>query len=88
MVERAHAILKGRFRRLKYLDQKDITTMTSTVITACIIHNLCIMSNDELVKVMEVGDGNVPQMMTNVHNYDPNAQQAGACKILQIAHNL
>lgn len=46
------------------------------------------MSNDELEHVMELDVGDVPQIMANVHNYDADAQLAGACKRLQIAHNL
>ena len=59
LVERAFALLKNRFRRLKYLDQKDVTTMISTIITACVIHNLCIMSNDELDGNFVMYDGDI-----------------------------
>jgi hypothetical protein len=88
LIEIAFAILKNRFRRLKYVYHKDIATMTSTVITACIMHNRCIMSNDELDEILDGGDGKVPHMQPNLQNYNADSQEDGARKRLQIARNL
>ena len=45
-IERAFGLLKGRFRRLKYLDQENVETMTNTIAAACCLHNICIMQED------------------------------------------
>jgi hypothetical protein len=87
-VERAFAVLKGRFPRLKYINQKDIETMIATILTACVIHNICIWNNDELEDALSVVDEVVPQIQPNAQNYDGNAQQEGACKRLRIARTL
>ena len=54
--------------------------MISTIITACVIHNLCIMSNDELDGNFVMYDGDIPQLQPHVQNYDANAQQDGHVK--------
>lgn len=47
MIERAFALLKGRFRRLKFLDM-NIDEMIPPVIIACtVLHNICLDSIDE-----------------------------------------
>lgn len=51
-VEIAIGMLKGRFRRLKFVESNDITKVCSVVISACILHNICIL-NDDLVDVLE-----------------------------------
>ena len=45
-IERAFGLLKGRFRRLKYLDQENVETMTNTIAAACCLHNICIIQED------------------------------------------
>lgn len=45
-IERAFALLFGRFRRLKYLDMNRHDFIPATVLAACVIHNLCINSDD------------------------------------------
>lgn len=47
MIERAFALLKGRFRRLKFLDM-NIDKMIPYVIIACtVLHNICLDGIDE-----------------------------------------
>lgn len=45
-IERAFGLLKGRFRRLKYIDQENVETMTNTIAAACCLHNICIIQED------------------------------------------
>lgn len=45
-IERAFAFLKGRFRRLKYVDQLDAETVSYTTVAACCLHNICILQDD------------------------------------------
>ncbi|XP_011859149.1 PREDICTED: putative nuclease HARBI1 [Vollenhovia emeryi] len=46
-VERAFGYLKGRFRRLKFLELLDIQFIPKLVTAACIMHNVAIKENDE-----------------------------------------
>lgn len=39
VIERAFALLKGKFRRLKYLDINNIESVPDIIITACTLHN-------------------------------------------------
>ncbi|XP_062588208.1 putative nuclease HARBI1 [Saccostrea cucullata] len=45
-VERAIGHLKGRFRRLQNLHVGSVTHMCNLVISACILHNMCIICDD------------------------------------------
>lgn len=47
-VERAFALLKGRFRRLKYLDMKHLEDVVQVVMTCCIFHNICLMNDTDV----------------------------------------
>lgn len=46
VIERAFALLFGRFRRLKYLDMNRADLQVETVIACCILHNLSIAELD------------------------------------------
>ena len=50
-IERAFSHLKGRWRRLKYLDMSDIERVPRVIIACCVLHNICIKTQDELVDV-------------------------------------
>lgn len=45
-IERAFAFLKGRFRRLKYIDQLDAVSVSFTTVAACCLHNICLLQDD------------------------------------------
>lgn len=51
-VERAFGLLKGRFVRLQKIKQKNINTIISTVLTACVLHNVCIINGDDFVDAL------------------------------------
>jgi len=46
VVERAFALLKGRFRRLKFLDMNRTDLVPKVIMACCIMHNLCIDNTD------------------------------------------
>jgi len=48
-IERAFALLFGRFRRLKYLDMNRVDLIPATVIACCVLHNVCIDSGDDFL---------------------------------------
>jgi len=47
-IERAFALLKGRWRRLKYLDMSNISQIPRVIMACCVLHNICLMSNDHI----------------------------------------
>jgi hypothetical protein len=50
-IENAFALLKGRFRRLKdLLDRNDDNAIARTVITCCVLHNICIMNGEDEIQ--------------------------------------
>ena len=88
VIERAFALLKRRFRRLKYLNMKSEMNMCQTVVCTCILHNICILQNDRLDDIMNVdpddGDGRGQQ---NVYPWLQNDAQ-GALKRIQITNGM
>ena len=52
VIEQAFAALKGRFRRLKYIDMDSASVITD-VLTACTFHNVCIFGEDNLEDFIE-----------------------------------
>ncbi|XP_032679515.1 putative nuclease HARBI1 [Odontomachus brunneus] len=47
VIERAFGLLKGKFRRLKYLDINDIDLGKKIIAAACVLHNLILDNIDE-----------------------------------------
>lgn len=47
VIEHAFGLLKGRFRRLQGFENLSVTFITKLVIAACVLHNICILKNDE-----------------------------------------
>lgn len=60
VIEHAFGLLKGRFRRLFYFHNLRIDLIIKCVMAACILHNICILS-DIKANVPEV------QIENNVH---------------------
>jgi len=42
VIERAFALLKGRFRRLKYLHMSCINLIPYVILACCVLHNICL----------------------------------------------
>lgn len=85
-VERAFGLLKGRFTRLQYIDQRNLFTIVYTIITACVLHNICIINSDDFANYLQ--DDPMPQLGPNANVADANALNVGAIKRLQIARRL
>jgi hypothetical protein len=64
IVERSIGLLKCRFRRLTNLPCIDVERACKTVTACCVLHNLCILSNDS---VRDILDNYIPN--DNVNNY-------------------
>lgn len=54
-IDRAFALLRGRFRRLQLLDIPCPARQTRVVVAACIMHNMCLLSETELEDFIEEG---------------------------------
>ena len=53
VIERAFSLLKGRFRRLKYLDMIKIDEIPTIIIVACVLHNICLDKEDQYQDFIE-----------------------------------
>ena len=88
-IERVFGLLKGRFSRLQHIDQRNIQTIVTTVLAACVLHNICILNNDDFADVLFEDDGDVvPQCGPHPANFNANAKERGANKRLAIARRL
>lgn len=47
VIARAFALLLGRFKRLKYVDMNRTDLIPNIILTACVIHNICLNFNDQ-----------------------------------------
>ena len=83
-VERAFGLLKGRFTRLQHINQNEIEGIVQTVVTGCILHNICIMNHDDFHELLN--DDPIPQQLAE--NFDMDLLYQGSLKRLQIARNL
>lgn len=88
-IENAFALLKGRFRRLKFMETVRLDLISLFVVTAAILHNACIMNADlpdDFVdinaEVVEERRNNIIEMNNDIP--DNNAQQ----KRFNILYNL
>ena len=51
-------LLKGRWRKLLYLDHLDVKVMAKLIMAACVLHNFCLMLDDYDNSYFLPGDGN------------------------------
>lgn len=56
MIERCFGLLKGRFRRFKYINIKSIEEICQTIVCACILHNVCVTESDTLEDILQDDD--------------------------------
>lgn len=56
VIENAFGLLKDRFRRLKYVETIRLDLISLLIVSACILHNICILNDDlpeELIDEIE-----------------------------------
>ncbi|XP_067671630.1 putative nuclease HARBI1 [Haliotis asinina] len=83
-IENSFGILKGRFRRLQFVDMADINYICKAIMSACVLHNICAIGGDELAEVFE---DDVPP----ADNRNPNLQEndaEGPLRRMQLMHHL
>ena len=55
-IERAFALLKSRFRRLKYVDIDRLEDLPYIFLAACTLHNICTMSDNDVDDFLDTND--------------------------------
>lgn len=58
VIERSFALLKGRFRRLKYLDMNRTDLIPATILASCVLHNVCLHNDTFLEEYIIEGMNN------------------------------
>ena len=48
--ERAFGLLKGRWRRLKYIEMENVQEVPSVVSAACVLHNFCLIADEGTIE--------------------------------------
>lgn len=59
IIERAFALLKGRFRKLKYMDVEILEDILLFIMASCILHNICLWREEDIHDMMEEGQNHV-----------------------------
>lgn len=86
VIERAFGLLKGRFRRLKYVNLKDLGRICRTIAASCILHNIAVLNNDELEDMLE-GDDDVADDNLVANLFDENDRE-GSLKRIRLTNQL
>ena len=68
-VERAIGLLKGGWRKLLFLDHLDLKLSVHLVISACVLHNVCLLNDDYYECCMDDEDNN-DHPVDEPHCYD------------------
>ncbi|VDI71776.1 Hypothetical predicted protein [Mytilus galloprovincialis] len=74
VIERAFALLKGRFRRLKYLETIKLDTSVEIIMICCVLHNICILTNDNIDDFLVQQDDD--DVVNNRHIVQINDEEA------------
>ncbi|KAI4468840.1 hypothetical protein MML48_2g00009642 [Holotrichia oblita] len=53
-IENTFALLKGRFRRLKYMETIRLDLICLLIMASCILHNMCILNGDKPDDIMNI----------------------------------
>lgn len=61
IVENAFGLLKGRFRRLRGLENFDLNLCSQIIMGCCILHNICLDDTTNLMEDIDENDQNQPQ---------------------------
>ncbi|KAK7092834.1 hypothetical protein V1264_008521 [Littorina saxatilis] len=72
VVERAIGHLKGRFRRLKEIPFHQAEDVVNLITSACILHNLCVLSDDNVQRYIDNDPALRPNRCQNVYLHGRN----------------
>ncbi|KAJ8915587.1 hypothetical protein NQ315_012472 [Exocentrus adspersus] len=74
VIEQSFALLKGRFRRLKLLENFRADLMPGIIMAACILHNLCILNGDNFLEDINMQNEVAEKMIMNINNFENQNQ--------------
>lgn len=82
-IERALGLLKGRLRRLKMVDVKSMGKVITVIAAACIIHNICLMSEESVDHDDFIQEGNDEEVNDYVSiQYDAADAKQKRCNVM------
>ena len=85
-VEIAIGMLKGRYRRLKFLESLSIENICGVVLSACILHNICIL-NEDTAEILETNNA-IPVAYLQHQVLAPVMRDRGTAKRIRIMNQL
>ena len=53
LIEKAFALLKGRWRQLQYLNLQHVENATNIILAACVLHNLALMNGEDITDFLD-----------------------------------
>ena len=77
IVERSIGHIKGRFRRLRDLHLYNVESITKIILCGCMLHNMCVLSGEELEDFIDPRAEDHPN---NYCNVDVNAPDGVALR--------
>ncbi|KAK5648074.1 hypothetical protein RI129_002966 [Pyrocoelia pectoralis] len=75
VVENALGLLKGRFRRLRKLDNIDNNMCSKIIMGTCVLHNICVDEKDFIDT--DITDFNQPVQVNCINNFSTNILEQG-----------
>lgn len=90
VIENAFGILKGRFRRLKLMETVRLDLICMLIVSACVLHNICILNGDIPDDIINVEEEIEEEMLNNMHeDFDHrDIRQEAVVKRNHILNNL
>ncbi|CAH1977610.1 unnamed protein product [Acanthoscelides obtectus] len=74
-IENAFALLKGRFRRLKFMETVRLDLICLLIVSACVLHNICILKGDN------------PEHLFNLEEELEEERRVNGANILELPQN-
>lgn len=77
-IERAFGMLKGKFRRLKYLDIETVELANKIIAATTVLHNIIILNGEDQIEDFEIVENDFQNNMEE--EVDVNIRRAGQAK--------
>lgn len=74
-IERAFGALKGRFRRLKYVDMLEIEKIVNITLSCCALHQLCLSNLEDIKECLQEGL-DINEEINNYQDFMPRCESA------------
>ncbi|XP_061187109.1 putative nuclease HARBI1 [Saccostrea echinata] len=87
-IERCFGLLKGKFRKLKFLDMHKVEEIPSMIIVCCALHNFIIMHEKDYEPDTEVEIEQRGENLLHDFDNDEGESVSGQCKRQEIMHLL